>query len=129
MLHSLGALDACPIVGGGYARLSTNRAGIQGDVTTRELRMGVELARTLPTHRSARLTPFVQPMLVRRTVSWRSTSGAWVVSDDVRANDPQLWLGLTLASTRNAVVARFLPSGAQHASELGVSFVRAFGAR
>ena len=123
------ALDACPIVGGGYARLTTDRAGTQGEVTTRELRLGVALARTLPTRRAVRFTPFVQPMLVRRTVAWRSTSGAWVVRDDVRTTDGQLWLGLTLASTRNAVVARFLPSGAEHASELGVSIVRSFGRR
>ena len=126
---SLAGVSVCPSAGAGYARLSTSRLGTQGEVTTREQWVGLELSHALPAWHALRLTPFVQPMLVHRFTAWRSTSSSWVLRDDAATTDGEAWLGLSLATGRTAVITRFLPSLGGRPGQLGVSVLRSFGNR
>jgi hypothetical protein len=69
----------------------------------------------------------VEPTLVRRRVSWESVDSSWRVSSADAANQMQLWLGVSVATSRSAVVARFRPKRGEEPREIGVGIVTAFG--
>jgi hypothetical protein len=126
---ALGWVALCPVAGSSYARLSTDRTGSEGQVTTREAWAGAEIGRSLALPRDLALTPFVQPMLVRRAVRWRSTEAAWQVEDDWAATSAQMWLGLSLATRRGAAIARYRPAGSGRTGELELGLVSRVGRR
>jgi hypothetical protein len=126
---SLASFDLCPTVGAGYMRLSTAGATTEGQVTTREVRIGAAVGRPFALDRAVRVTPFVEPMFVRRSVSWESVDASWRVLADGSSEEAQLWLGVAVARSRNAVVARFRPKLGTDPAEFGVGVVAAFGRR
>jgi hypothetical protein len=126
---SLGWIGLCPVAGASYGRLSTDRSGSQGQVTTRESWAGAEIGRVVALPHALAMTPFLQPMLVRRAVSWRSTDAGWIVVDDATATSAQLWLGLSLATRRNAAIARFRPAAGGRSGELELGVVTSFRGR
>jgi hypothetical protein len=126
---SLGPVALCPVAGGSYARLSTDRSGSQGRVSTREAWAGAEVGHAVALPRGLALTPFVQPMLVRRAVSWRSTEATWEVVDNSAATSAQLWLGMSLATRRNAAIARYRPAGNGRMGEIEVGVASRLGGR
>jgi len=123
------SLALCPVAGASYARLSTDRTGAVGQVTTREAWAGAELGRTIALPHAFALMPFVQPMVVRRSVSWRSTEAGWAVVDDEAATSAQLWLGMSLATRRSAAIARFRPGSNGRRAEIELGVVSRLGWR
>jgi hypothetical protein len=121
------AVSLCPLAGASLARLATERSGTQGRVTTREAWLGAELSHSLALRPALALTPFVQPMLLRRAIAWRSTETAWVVVDRPVTTTGQVWLGLSVATPRAAVIARARPSAGGEAGELALGVATRVG--
>jgi len=120
---SQGALSFCPVAGASYARLTTSRSASEGLVTTRELYAGSEVSHTLALPHALALTPFVEPVVVRRAASWRSTEGAWVVDERDSQTKAELLLGLSLATRHSAAIARFRPASGGRSSEVQLGVV------
>jgi hypothetical protein len=117
----------CPTAGVGYTRLSTTESSTEGRVTTRESRFGASLGRTFGLGSATSLMPFVEPLLVRQNVSWESIASSWVLHGEGSDNQTQVWLGVSIAMSRTAVVARFRPKRGSDPREFGVGVVTAFG--
>jgi hypothetical protein len=117
----------CPTAGVGYTRLSTTESSAEGRVTTRESRFGASLGRTFTFAGATSLTPFLEPLLVRQNVSWESIASSWVLHGEGSDNQTQLWFGVSIATSRSAVVARFRPKRGNDPREIGVGVVTAFG--
>jgi hypothetical protein len=124
---ALASFELCPTASIGYSHLSTSTSTTEGRVTTRESRLGTSIGRAFTLAHAARITPFVEPTLVRRRVSWESVDSSWRVSSADAANQTQLWLGVSVATSRSAVVARFRPKRGEEPREIGVGIVTAFG--
>jgi hypothetical protein len=124
---SIPAVSFCPVAGVSQARLSTERSETAGWVRTREVWLGTEIAHSHALRPALHLTPFVQPLLVRRSIAWRSTEATWMVVDRPVTASAQLWLGLSLATARAAVIARARPSTGGEAGELAIGVVTRFG--
>jgi len=126
---SFSGFDVCPAAGASYAHLTTDKSGTAGSVVTHETQFGTSVGRSFPLSRNSRVTPFVEPVLVRRNVSWESVDAAWRVSGDDDASETQVWFGASFATSQSAVVVRFRPSRGSEPREFGVGFHRAFGRR
>ena len=118
-------LELCPSAGYGYRRLSTQQSTTDGRVSTREMFVGASLSRSFAMGRSSRLTPFIEPVLVRRNVTWESID-AWLVEGDDRRSQVDLWLGTSLTTSRGALIARFR---AGNGSGFALGVVTGFGGR
>ena len=123
------AFALCPAAGASAARLSTDRSGVAGRVTTRDGWIGAEVSRSVSLPHALALTPFVQPMLVRRAVSWRSSQGGWIVDDHESRTSGQTWLGVSLATRRNAAIARLRSASGGAPSEMEIGVVTRLGGR
>lgn len=123
------SMVVCPVAGMSYGRLSTERSGRQGQVTTRVSWLGAELGRAVALNHALALTPFVQPLLARRDVGWRSAEAGWVIDDSDTNLEGQLWMGVTLATSRNAIIARFRPSTSGQSGEFSLGAITTFGKR
>jgi hypothetical protein len=124
----VGKLDVCPLASGGYARLTTERSSTQGRVATREFRLGATVGHGFAVARGMQLTPFVEPVLVRRNVLWESID-AWTVDGETAAREGQVWLGASLSTPRSGFVMRYRPKTGSGPHELALGFVTAFGRR
>ena len=122
-------IDFCPIAGFGYAHLTTDKAEMHGHVGTTESRIGGSVSHSFELSHAVRVTPFVQPMFVRQNVSWESVDGDWRVSDQSSSRAVQYWFGISLATSRSAVVARLRPARGQERREFSIGVVTAFGRR
>jgi hypothetical protein len=122
-------IDVCPMAGVGYARLTTDKAGTQGNVTTRDSRVGASASHSFEFPHGTHFTPFMQSMLVRRNVSWKSTDGTWRVSDRESSHVTEYWVGFSFATARSAFVTRFRPSHGAEPGEFGIGVVTVFGKR
>lgn len=120
---SVRGVEVCPLAGGGLSRLSATLDGTNGRVDTRELWAGASLGHAFAPAAGYRLTPFVQPMLVRRSVDWKSDDSAgWRIADRQSASAAEMWLGVTASTRQLALVARARPGrrDAPAAASLGV---------
>ena len=122
-------IELCPMVGAGYAHLTTDKSSMHGHVTTRDARTGLSVSHSFEFAHDTRVAPFVQPMIVRRNVSWESIDGTWHVSDRESSTVTQYWFGVSVAMARTAVVARFRPTRGDEPQEFGIGVVTAFGKR
>jgi hypothetical protein len=126
---SLAGFDVCPIAGAAYSHLATDRSTMRGYVVTREERAGLSLARRFAVTRAGNITPFVEPIVVSRRVSWESVDTGWRIAGVESARETQLWLGVSLATSRSAVVTRFRPKRASAPQEAEIGIVTALGSR
>ncbi len=126
----VGSVDVCPSIGVGYTRLVTEDQGMNGRVSTREAQLGVSLGKSFALSDARRATPFVEPLLVRRAVSWKSTDdAAWRIAGSGTAWESYLWLGLSVESQRHALIARYRPSIGSQPQAISFGVGVAFGKR
>jgi hypothetical protein len=112
--------DLCPSGGLGYRRLRTEQANTHGLVSTRDAFVGASLGRSFSLSRTARVTPFVEPVFQRRSVIWESID-VWPVEGDAHRTEMQYWFGASLNTSYGAVIGRFR-GGSE--TEFGLGFVR-----
>jgi hypothetical protein len=122
----LGRYDVCPSAGLGYRRLMTEQSSTQGRVTTREAFIGASIGRAFSAGRGSHVTPFIEPLLVHRSVTWESIE-SWLITGDKERDEVQLWFGASLTTPRGAVIGRLRPVGGTR--ELSLGFVTGVGRR
>ena len=122
-------LTFCPALGGAFARLAHDPAtGLRGQVDTRSGWAGMSIGHAFGMTAGSRMTPFIQPVHIRRHIAWESIdAGGWRVYREDHEWETQLSLGLSLATTRLAVVGRFRPDIEGSGRSFDVAITTAFG--